>query len=168
MKKTFTILVTTTALTAAIALPALSAMNSTADGRLRPVLAVFDGAARELPIILARSDDDDDDYRRTGRRDRDDDDDDDCEDDDDDDDDNDRWGRSGSDDDDDGDSRRGRYGSDDDDDGDNRRGRYGSDDDDDDDDDCGGAAGNAAPAGTVAPPQNGLFENSAPPRVRVN
>jgi len=97
MKKTFTILVTTTALTAAIALPALSAMNSTADGSLRPVLAVFDGAARDLPIILARSDDDDDDYRRTGRRDRDDDDDD-CEDDDDD--------------------RRGRYGSDDDDDDD--------------------------------------------------
>ncbi|WP_116133138.1 hypothetical protein [Tropicimonas sp. IMCC34043] len=40
--------------------------------------------------------------------------------------------------------------------------------DDDDDDDCGGSAGNAAPAGTVAPPQNGLFGTGAPPQVKVN
>jgi hypothetical protein len=42
------------------------------------------------------------------------------------------------------------------------------DDDDDDDDVCRGAAGNPAPAGTVAPPQNGLFGNGAPPRVQMN
>ena len=38
---------------------------------------------------------------------------------------------------------------------------------DDDDDDRGGAR-NPAPAGTVAPPQNGLFGNGAPPQVQVN
>jgi len=36
-----------------------------------------------------------------------------------------------------------------------------------DDDDRGGAR-NPAPAGTVAPPQNGLFGNGAPPQVQVN
>ncbi|GAB4273275.1 MAG: PepSY domain-containing protein [Pararhodobacter sp.] len=36
-----------------------------------------------------------------------------------------------------------------------------------DDDDRFGAR-NPAPAGTVAPPQNGLFENGTPPRVQVN
>lgn len=45
------------------------------------------------------------------------------------------------------------------------------DDDDDEDDDDGdrrGGARDPAPAGTVAPPQNGLFGNGAPPRVQVN
>ena len=44
------------------------------------------------------------------------------------------------------------------------------DDDDDecDDDDCNGATSNPAPAGTVAPPANGLFGNGAPPQVQVN
>ena len=37
----------------------------------------------------------------------------------------------------------------------------------DEDDDRGGAR-NPAPAGTVAPPQNGLFGNGAPPQVQVN
>jgi hypothetical protein len=41
-------------------------------------------------------------------------------------------------------------------------------DDDDDDDDCRGSARNPAPAGTVPPPQNGLFGNGAPPQVQVN
>lgn len=36
-----------------------------------------------------------------------------------------------------------------------------------DDDDRGGAR-NPAPAGSVAPPQNGLFGNGAPPQVQVN
>ncbi|MGE5198834.1 MAG: hypothetical protein ACM3H9_04280 [Rhodospirillaceae bacterium] len=40
--------------------------------------------------------------------------------------------------------------------------------DDDDDGGCRGAAQNPAPAGTVAPPQNGLFGNGAPPQVQVN
>jgi hypothetical protein len=68
-------------------------------------------------------------------------------------------------DDDDDDRRMGR--SSDDDDGDH-------DDDDDDDDDCdddracAGSAANPAPAGTVAPPQNGLFGTGAPPKVQMN
>ncbi len=41
------------------------------------------------------------------------------------------------------------------------------DDDDDDDEGCRGA-GNPAPAGSVAPPANGLFGNGAPPQVKVN
>ena len=60
---------------------------------------------------------------------------------------------------------------DDDDHDDDRRARRGHHDDDDDDDDCddddggncGGARANPAPAGTVAPPANGLFGNGAPP-----
>lgn len=48
---------------------------------------------------------------------------------------------------------------------------------DDDDDDCeeddeggctAGGAGNAAPAGTVAPPKNGLFTNGTAPQVKSN
>jgi hypothetical protein len=66
-----------------------------------------------------------------------------------------------SDDDDDDDEHRRRSGHDNDDDDD-------CDDDDDDDDDCRGGARNPAPAGTVAPPQNGLFGNGAPPQVQVN
>jgi hypothetical protein len=47
--------------------------------------------------------------------------------------------------------------------------RYDDDDDDDDcDDECNGSARNPAPAGTVAPPQNGLFGNGAAPKVQVN
>ena len=39
---------------------------------------------------------------------------------------------------------------------------------DDDDDGCIGALGNPAPAGTVAPPANGLFGNGAPPVAVTN
>jgi hypothetical protein len=69
----------------------------------------------------------------------------------------------------------------DDDDDDHREGegtRRGDDDDDDDDDDeddcdddgndCRSGTSNPAPAGTVAPPQNGLFGNGAPPKAQVN
>ena len=39
----------------------------------------------------------------------------------------------------------------------------------DDDPSCAlGGAGNAAPAGTVAPPQNGLFTNGTAPQVKSN
>jgi hypothetical protein len=41
------------------------------------------------------------------------------------------------------------------------------DDDEDDDDDYKGGARNPAPAGSVAPPKNGLFGNGAPPQVQV-
>ena len=68
------------------------------------------------------------------------------------DDDDDGWVRRGHDDDDDEDCE------DDDD----------ADDDDDDDDSCIGALGNPAPAGTVAPPANGLFGNGAPPVAVTN
>jgi phosphopantothenoylcysteine synthetase/decarboxylase len=42
------------------------------------------------------------------------------------------------------------------------------DEDDDDDDDGREGARNPAPAGTVAPPQNGLFGTGTPPQVKVN
>lgn len=38
---------------------------------------------------------------------------------------------------------------------------------DDNGDECAGSTKNPAPAGTVAPPQNGLFGNGAPPKVQV-
>lgn len=61
----------------------------------------------------------------------------------------------------------------DDDDEENRGGSLSGDDDDDcedeDDDDGGCRAGaNPAPAGTAAPPSNGLFGSGAPPQVKVN
>ena len=124
MKKTLTLLVASTALTAAIGVPAWSAMQAPSDV-LRPVAALFDDAPQAMPLVLASDDDDDDD-------------------------DDDRW-RDGS-----------RRGHDDDDDDDDDC------DDDDDDDDCRGGARNPAPAGSVAPPQNGLFGNGAPPQVQVN
>jgi hypothetical protein len=68
---------------------------------------------------------------------------------------------SGDDDDDGGWVRRGHDDDEDDEDCD-------EDDDDDDDDGCIGALGNPAPAGTVAPPANGLFGNGAPPVAVTN
>ena len=81
-----------------------------------------------------------------------------------------------SDDDDDREYRNGARYEDDDDDDDYSKYRSGSRyddddddcDDDDDDDDCGHGASTAAPAGTVAPPQNGLFGNAAAPKVQMN
>jgi hypothetical protein len=48
--------------------------------------------------------------------------------------------------------------------------RHGDDEDDDDDDDGGYRAGgnNPAPMGTVAPPENGLFNKGSKPQVQVN
>jgi hypothetical protein len=117
MKKTLVLLAASTALTAALGMPAFSALFPSPEDAARPaVQRADDGAA---PLVLA-SDDEDDDDDDHGRGHDDDDDDDDC------------------------------------------------DDDDDDDDGCGNAARNPAPAGTVAPPQNGLFGNGAPPQVQVN
>lgn len=55
------------------------------------------------------------------------------------------------------------------DDDDHKSGYRGDDDDDDCEDDDGGcnSAGNPAPVGSVAPPQNGLFGNGAAPQVQV-
>ena len=117
MKKTLAALIATTALTAAIGLPAWSDMRAQADAGENPTAAVGESGQSALPLILA-SDDDDDDHRDRSDDDDEDDDDDDC-------------------------------------------------DDDDDDDGCRGAS-NPAPAGTVAPPQNGLFGSGAAPRVQVN
>lgn len=122
MKKTLTLLVASTALTAAIGVPAWSAMQAAADGSLRPVAALVENAPRAMPLVLASDDDDD-----GGRL----------------------WWKGA------------RRGHDDDDDEDD-------DDDCDDGDNCRGGARNPAPAGTVAPPQNGLFGNGAPPQVQVN
>ncbi|NCO20731.1 MAG: hypothetical protein GW905_01670 [Rhodobacterales bacterium] len=124
MRKTLTLLVATTALTAAIGLPAWSAMHTPANTGPAPFAAVFDDAAQTLPLILASDGDDDKDRhdRNSSRRGHDDDDEeeeeDDC--------------------------------------------------DAEEDDDCRSGAGNPAPAGTVAPPQNGLFGNGTPPQVKVN
>ena len=58
----------------------------------------------------------------------------------------------------------------DDDDEDHEYRKHGRTDDDgeDDEDDDAGAASNPAPAGTVAPPVNGLFGDGPGPRVKVN
>lgn len=122
MRKTLTFLFASTALTAAIGVPAWSAIQAPAADVLRPVAALFDDAPQAMPLVLA-SDDDDDDHHR--------------------------WREN---------SRRGHDDDDDDDD----------DGECDDDDDCRGGVRNPAPAGTVAPPQNGLFGNGAAPQVQVN
>ncbi|GLK74559.1 hypothetical protein KHC23_04720 [Ancylobacter dichloromethanicus] len=58
---------------------------------------------------------------------------------------------------------------DDDDDHDRGRQRGGDDDEDDDDDDArGGSVSAPVPAGSVAPPNNGLFGNGAAPKAQVN
>ena len=121
MKKTLALLAASTALTAAIGVPAWSAMYIPDGVGDRPFAAVFDEPRQALAATLVSGKDDGDEDRRRSRYDRDEDDDDECDD----------------------------------------------DDDDDDDDSC-RSAGNPAPAGTVAPPQNGLFGNGAPPQVRVN
>ena len=73
MRKTLTLLVASTALTAVIGTTAWSAMSAAPDGSPRPFAAIWQDAAQFLPLILASDDDDDDD-----------DDDEDCDDDDDD------------------------------------------------------------------------------------
>ncbi|MBC7181843.1 MAG: hypothetical protein H5U14_17415 [Roseovarius sp.] len=115
MKKTLTLLFASTALTAAIGVPAWSAMHVPESEGFRSLAALVDEGHQELPLVLVSGDDDDDDDD-----DRDDDDDDDDE-----------------------------------------------EEEDEDDDDRGGAR-NPAPAGTVAPPQNGLFGTGTPPQVKVN
>ncbi|MFG1462510.1 hypothetical protein V5F77_06375 [Xanthobacter sp. DSM 24535] len=86
MRKTLTLLVASTTLTAAIGLTAWSAVRSPAIAADRPIAAVLDDGQEALPLILASDDDDDDDegeHRRPGhgRGDDDDDDDDDHDDD---------------------------------------------------------------------------------------
>lgn len=121
MKKTLSLLIATTALTAAIGIPAW-AMLGTGSGSQPAVLQSGEAAA---PLVLVDDGEEDDDDE--GNR---------------------KLLRAGG-------------GEDD-------------EDDDEDDDDCeGGQAGcggakNPAPAGSVAPPSNGLFGTGAPPKVQVN
>lgn len=68
MKKTLTLLVASTALTAAIGLPALSAIYAPDGEGPRPFSAVFENDAQALPFILASSHDDDDHYSETSGR----------------------------------------------------------------------------------------------------
>ncbi|WP_297781686.1 hypothetical protein [uncultured Roseovarius sp.] len=103
MKKIRTLLVASTALTAAIGVPAWSALRASEGEDLWPLAALFDEGSQALPLLRVSGDDDDRD-----------------------------------------------------------------DDEDEDEDDDRGGARNPAPAGTVAPPQNGLFGTSTPPQVKVN
>lgn len=107
--KTLALLIASTALTTAIAIPAWSAMRAASEAGARPVASVFENVQEALPLILISDEDENDD---------DEDDNDEC-------------------------------------------------DDDEDDDSC-GAVRKPAPAGTVAPPQNGLFGSGTPPQVKVN
>jgi hypothetical protein len=109
MKKFLAIFVATTALTAAIGLPALSAKRAQEGAEERPSASVFDDdhGQAALPLVLA-SDDEDDDNHRSGH------------------------------------------------------------DDDDEDDEASGAMPNPDPAGSAAPPKNGLFGNGLAPKVQVN
>ena len=107
MKNRLSLLLASTALTVAIGLPALAAMQDPVGsaGLLDSVrAAVLGDGDQPMPLVRVSGDDDDDD----------------CE--------------------------------------------------DDDDDDCkgAGARGNPAPAGTVAPPANGLFGNGKPPVAVTN
>lgn len=89
MRKTLTLILASTALTAAIVPPAWSALRASADGGLGALAADRKDGQDTLPLVLASDDDDDDDEdhdRRSLRSARDggndDDDDDDCDDDD--------------------------------------------------------------------------------------
>lgn len=125
MTRILMLLAGSTALGAALAVPALGALGAPGDGAARPAIMRAGDGAQAAPLVLASDEGGDDDDRR--------------------------W--------------RGRAGGDDD-------GDDCDDDDDDDDGDCRGATGrparNPAPAGTVVPPQNGLFGTGAAPRVQVN
>jgi hypothetical protein len=140
MKTPLSLLVASTALTVALGLPSLAALQSqdnVASICNSVMCAALPGdASQSLPLLRVSGDDDDDEsddgWFSRGHDDDDDDDDDDCEEDDQD---------------------------------SNNEG-----DDERDDYDCmgAGATGNPAPAGTVAPPANGLFGNGAPPVAVTN
>jgi hypothetical protein len=119
------LLFASTALTVALGLPALAAMQTQGNSpdQCSGVCAALSGA-NDLSAPLIRVSGDEDDNEDGGR------------------------------------VHRG-YGDDDD-------GECGEDDEGDDDDDCAGARGNPAPAGTVAPPANGLFGTGAPPVAVTN
>lgn len=122
MRKTLTLILASTALTAAIVPPAWSVPRASTDGGLGALAADRKDGQDSRPLVLASDDDDDDDHDRRGLR----------------------SARDGGNDEDDDDDR------------------------DDDNGVCRASASNPTPAGTVAPPQNGLFGSGAPPRAQVN
>lgn len=116
-KKTLTLLFASAALTAAVGLPAWSALHDAASGEtVTPLSARLGSEDQQRSMMLAEDDDHDEEGGSVNRRGSDDDDEDECEDD------------EGS---------------------------------------CGGIAAAPAPAGSVPPPQNGLFDNGAAPKVQV-
>jgi hypothetical protein len=130
MTSTLKLFVASAALTAAIGLPAWSAMHVPSPGEVAKSLAVtLESGSDPARLILVDDDNDDDDDDENGDA---------------------KWKQRHSGHDDDGDR-------DDDDD----------DDDCEDDDDSCGSAKVTAPAGTVAPPQNGLFSNGTAPKAQV-
>lgn len=68
MRKTLTFLVASTALTAAVGVPAWSAMHAPADGSLGPFTALFEEGALTMRLVLASDDDDGGHQRRGGSR----------------------------------------------------------------------------------------------------
>ena len=121
LTKTLTLLAASTALTAALGLPAWSAMHSPAQtGAASSISSLIAGDEATAKLILVEGDEEDDDDDEGGRKNR----------------------RSDDDDDDEDEC------------------------DDDDDDGCGTAAAAPAPAGSIAPPQNGLF-GTGTPQVKV-
>ena len=135
MTPRFSLLLASTALTLALGLPSLAAMNTPgqAQGQCSGVCAaVFGGDDGPMPLIRISGDDEDEDDDDGG------------------------WFRRGPDDDEDDDDEE-----DDDEDCEDE-------DEDEDEDDCPGAVGNPAPAGTVAPPANGLFGTGKPPVAVTN
>lgn len=125
MRKTLTLLLASTALTAAIGIPAWSAMRRSVDGSLWSRPALLEESALAGPLVLVGGDEQNEKQRAR---------------------------------------KSSQHGHDDGDEED-------EDDDEDEDEDEDGnrnGAGNPAPAGSVAPPQNGLFGNGAAPRAQVN
>lgn len=120
MKKTLSLLVASTAMSATLGLPVLSAQAGS-EPAAPSELVLAEGSVKAQPIILLNGDDDDE-----------------------------------------GGYILRRHGDDDDDDDEGCEG------DDDDDGACQNGGRNPAPAGTVAPPANGLFGTGAAPQVKVN
>ncbi|MCX7349916.1 MAG: hypothetical protein NTZ54_10475 [Alphaproteobacteria bacterium] len=117
MSKTLTLLLASAAMTAAIGLPAWSALHAPGQGETIAPLAALTATANDArPLILAENDDHEDEGGSVTRRES-----------------NDDEGAC-----------------------------------EDDDGNCGTAAAAApAPAGSVPPPQNGLFDNGTAPKVQV-
>ena len=121
MKKTLTLLLTSTALITAVTLPAWSSISETNNSVLRTIEKHIENSAHAMPLIFVS---DDEDRRSKGAR---------------------RYHDEDEEDDDEDDEHE----------------------DCDDDKDCDNNAQNPAPAGSVTPPQNGLFGTGAAPKVQM-